>query len=96
MTNVEVGERIRHFREQKHMNKNELANLAGVSPTYVYQLEKGEKSPTVEYLGYLCDALGITLCDFFSQNKENDYDRIHALSLEQKQHLNAFLNSLLR
>ena len=65
MTAVEVGKRIKYLREQKNLKKNTLANLAGVSPTYIDKLENGERCPTVEYLGYICFGLGITLAEFF-------------------------------
>lgn len=94
MDNNLVGARIKQLREMRNMNRNELANKAGVSPTYIYQLERGEKSPTVEYLGYICDALGVGLADFFTDDKSDNNDRISALSSEQQKLLNAFLNSL--
>lgn len=90
---MEVGERIRFFREKKKMTKNELANRAGVSPTYIYQLEKGEKSPTVEYLGYVCEALGVSLNVFFSSSAVS-FNKLDSLSFEQKRSLNDFLNTL--
>ncbi len=71
MTAEEVGKRIKYLREQKHLKKNTLANLAGVSPTYIDKLENGERCPTVEYLGYICnDGLGITLAEFFRDSDE--------------------------
>lgn len=92
----EVGERIRELREQRYMNRNQLATVAGVSPTYIYQLEKGEKSPTVEYLGYICQGLGITLSEFFTQaeNPNETFDKISTLTQQQKTLLNDFLKSL--
>lgn len=70
MTAKEVGKRIKYLREQKNLKKNTLANLAGVSPTYIDKLENGERCPTVEYLGYICDGLGITLAEFFRDTDE--------------------------
>lgn len=71
MTAEEVGKRIKYLREQKNLKKNTLANLAGVSPTYIDKLENGERCPTVEYLGYICnDGLGITLAEFFRDTNE--------------------------
>ena len=66
MDNLQVAERIKKLREKHRLTKNALANLAGVSPTYIYQLEQGLKSPTVEYLGYICQALNVSLSDFLS------------------------------
>lgn len=70
MTAEEVGKRIKYLREQKNLKKNTLANLAGVSPTYIDKLENGERCPTVEYLGYICFGLGITLAEFFRESDE--------------------------
>lgn len=90
----EVGARVRCFREKKNMTKNALAIAAGVSPTYVYQIEQGLKCPTVEYLDYLCWGLGITLSEFFSEQSHGFENRLEFLTPEQKQLLNAFLSSL--
>ncbi len=93
MDTQEVGNRIKELREERKMNRNELANNAGVSPTYIYQLERGEKSPTIEYLGHICWGLGITLEDFFSSNKTS-VKELSSLTETQKNLLNAFLKSL--
>lgn len=95
MDKQEVADRIRRLRESKKMTQNALANQAGVSPTYIYQLERGEKSPTVEYLNHICWGLGISLEKFFSAEKEFPTDdRLSALNETQKDLLNKFLNSL--
>lgn len=65
-----MGKRIKYLREQKNLKKNTLANLAGVSPTYIDKLENGERCPTVEYLSYICFGLGITLAEFFRDSDE--------------------------
>ncbi len=96
MEREEVAKRIRELREERKLKQNALANLAGVSPTYIYQLERGEKSPTIEYLDHICWGLGITIEEFFSTKKEppQGTDRLAELTPEQKELLNRFLNSL--
>ncbi|MBQ4098138.1 MAG: helix-turn-helix transcriptional regulator [Clostridia bacterium] len=96
MNMKEVGERIKTLREKKYMNRNQLANNAGVSPTYIYQLERGEKSPTVEYLNNICWGLGITIEEFFATEKKDNpiFDKLSELSPQQKCLLNKFLSSL--
>lgn len=89
----EVGKRVAYFRERRNMTKNALAMAAGVSPTYIYQIEQGLKCPTVEYLDHICWGLGITLSEFFTEEKEGK-ERVAYLTPEQKKLLNAFLNSL--
>ena len=96
MDRKEIGNRIRELREERNLKQNALANLAGVSPTYIYQLERGEKSPTIEYLDHICWGLGITIQDFFAKPAEEDLtaDKLSALNPDQKLLLNRFLNSL--
>ncbi len=94
MEKAEVAARIKHLREAKNLSQNALANMAGISPTYIYQLEKGEKSPTVEYLGYICAALGISLSEFFDGKTASTCPEITALAPEQLDSLNCFLKSL--
>ena len=75
MDKFDVAKRIKSLREAKNLTQNALANSAGVSPTYIYQLEKGEKSPTIEYLDHICWGLGITLEEFFT-TKEKSVEQI--------------------
>ena len=89
----DVGKRIKALRESRKMTQYALANEAGVSPTYIYQLERGEKSPTVEYLEHICWGLGVSLSDFFN-TEEKAPDKLSSLSTEQKRLLNEFLKSL--
>ena len=94
MDKNEVGQRIRFFREKKNWTQNRLANEAGISPTYIYQVERGLKSPTVEYLSYICSALGISLGEFFKNNLFASQDTVAALTENQRKLLNAFLESM--
>ncbi len=96
MDRHDVAKRIRELREERKMTQNALAYQAGVSPTYIYQLERGEKNPTVEYIDNICWGLGITIEEFFSTKKEEpkETDRLSSLTSEQRQRLNHFLNSL--
>lgn len=94
-----VGDRLRFFREQKQISTNKLANLAGISQSYVRDIEMGNKNPTVEIIYQLCRALDISLKDFFDdENKllSNDplITRIYRLSTAQREALLAFLNTI--
>ena len=94
MEKIEVAKRIKELREKNHLSQNALANLAGVSPTYIYQFERGEKSPTVEYLNYICNALNVSLTEFFATPSDNNVLNVNSLSETQLGYLNAFLNSI--
>ena len=67
---MDVGKRIKYFRQERGITVNKLANLAGVSQSYLRDIELGNKQPTVEYLSYICEALGVTMSAFFDDNIE--------------------------
>ena len=94
-----VGDRLRFFREQKQISTNKLANLAGISQSYVRDIELGNKNPTIEVLFQLCQTLGISLKDFFDDDNKvllNDplSTRIYRLNSVQREALLAFLNTI--
>lgn len=93
---MDVGSRIKSLREERHITVNKLANLSGVSQSYLRDIELGNKQPTVEYLEYICFGLGITLQDFFCETScEDRLERaIQGLSVEQKICLADFLESI--
>lgn len=62
-----VVARFRELLEQRNMRPNELANRAGVTPSTVYSMLDGRrKEVTVNVVKKLCDALELTLGEFFS------------------------------
>lgn len=93
---MEVGERIKILRTKKGITVNKLANLAGISQSYLRDIELGKKQPTVEYLSYICDALGISLESFLSECNENRSltEEIEKLNSEQKKTLLAFIKTI--
>ena len=97
---MDIGKRIAFFRNKKNYTVNRLATLAGISQSYLRDVELGKKNPTVEVLSYLCEALNISLRDFFDDETDslllNDplLEKIYKLSPEQRNLLLNFLNSL--
>ncbi|MDE7440047.1 MAG: helix-turn-helix domain-containing protein [Clostridia bacterium] len=70
MDAIEVGKRVKQYRENAGLTQNALATRAGVAPSYIPDIEKGKKCPTVQTLGYICFGLGITLAEFFRDSDE--------------------------
>ncbi len=97
---MNVGERIKFFREKKNITVNKLANLAGISQSYLREIELGNKQPTVEYLEYICVALNISLKDFFTENTDSIsptlLTAISRLSSNEQEKLTEFLNTVLK
>lgn len=52
------GEELRKARERAGMTQEELSFEAGLHRTYISQLEGDKKSPTLDVVFRLCDALG--------------------------------------
>ncbi|MCI8404754.1 MAG: helix-turn-helix transcriptional regulator [Clostridia bacterium] len=95
---MNVGLRIKELRERKGFTVNKLANLAGISQSYLRDVELGNKNPTVETLSYFCDALDISLQEFFSEKTSeiNPFllSAILKLSDTQQIKLAEFLNAI--
>ena len=70
---MNVGLRIKELREIKGYSVNKLANMAGVSQSYLRDIEQGNKNPTVSFLSLLCEQLDITLKDFFDDTFETQF-----------------------
>ena len=60
-----VGQRIRNYRTQKGLSQDKLAELSGFHPTYIGQLERGEKNATLESIEKITSALHISLSTLF-------------------------------
>ena len=75
---VEIGQRIRNYRLQKKLSQEELAELCGLHPTYIGQVERGEKNATIESINKISAGLKISLNTLFeniesSGNIKNNY-----------------------
>jgi len=97
---MEIGKRIKQLREQKNYTINKLANLAGVSQSYLRDVELENKNPTISFLSFICEALDISLKDFFSEEFETSItsdpviQSIYRLTPEQKSALLQFLKTM--
>lgn len=67
---MDVGNRIKQLREQNMYSQNYLADIAGISQTHLRRVELGTADITVGHLQLVCDALGISLKDFFNVSEE--------------------------
>lgn len=56
-----VGQRIRNYRIHLGLNQEQLAELSGCHPTYIGQLERGEKNATLESIEKIAVALNVSL-----------------------------------
>ena len=54
-----LGANVRHHRKLKGMTQERLALDAGMERSYVSDLERGMRNPSVRALGKLAEALGV-------------------------------------
>ena len=70
-----LGERIKEERQRLHLTQAALAEAIDISDTYMGQIERGERSLTLDTLVRLVNRLGVTidflLTDYVSSGDEN-------------------------
>ena len=66
---MDIGRRVVELREMQGFSTNKLASKAGISQSYLREIEMGKRNPTVEVLSYICDALKISVGVFFSEQE---------------------------
>ncbi|NIJ24632.1 transcriptional regulator with XRE-family HTH domain [Sphingomonas japonica] len=54
-----LGANVRHYRKLKGLSQERLALDAGMERSYVSDLERGTRNPSVRALGRLAEALGV-------------------------------------
>ena len=93
---MDVSNRLISLRERCGLTQNGLAERAGVSQTHLRRVELGQADITVGHLQLLCDAMGMSIQEFFKEESNDDKISIafSKLSPKQKALLLNFLESL--
>lgn len=98
-----VGHRLCLRRKALGLSQEQTAERAGVHPTYIGQVERGEKNPTITSIAKICSALDYPMEQLFEKiietNEPDDSTRIpkecYDLILEQKQEDQEMLQKIL-
>jgi transcriptional regulator with XRE-family HTH domain len=61
-----VGSRVRSLRRSRRLTLREIAGRAGLSESFLSQLERGQTGATVQSLQRIAAALGVEVSDLFS------------------------------
>ena len=93
---MDVSKRLISLRVRCGLTQNGLAERAGVSQTHLRRVELGQADITIGHLQLLCDAMSISIQDFFKDESESDEIAIAFSKLSPKQNtlLLSFLESL--
>jgi transcriptional regulator with XRE-family HTH domain len=64
-----LGSRIREARQQRNLSARKLAELVGVTPSWISQLERGQVTPSFATMFRINHMLGITTADLFGSRQ---------------------------
>jgi len=69
---IMVGQKIRELRVKRSLTIEELAFRANLHPSYLGDLERGKRNPSLRNIARIADALNIDISGIF-QNKKDIY-----------------------
>lgn len=84
-----IGKNIRKYRSDKKMRQEDLAELTGLSTTYVGMVERGEKIPSLETFLSILNALNISADMVLYEVLSTGYDIKVSLLNEKLESLSA-------
>ena len=64
------GNTIRFFRNQSSLSQEALANQCGFHRTYIGQIERGERNPSLINIEIFASTFNISLSDLFKKCEE--------------------------
>src|SRR5438874_11836090 len=68
LAEVDVGERLRDIRRLRRATLRTIAERAGVSESFLSQVERGRASASVASLRRIAGALGVSVADLFDSS----------------------------
>lgn len=72
MTSNSIGKILKQLRKERKLTLKNLAELTGVSISFLSQVERGKSSVTLESLKKIADALKVNPTIFFSDHSQTD------------------------
>ena len=78
-----IGERLTYWRKKLSFNQSELAKQSGISQSAISLIENGENQPTVQTIETLCNAMGISLMEFFAESSTSK-NSIHVFEPDEQ------------
>lgn len=66
---VLFGDAVRRHREERELTQEELADRAGIHRTYLSDIERGSRNPSLVNIARLAGALKLSLSELFGAVK---------------------------
>lgn len=70
-----IGNRIKELRDVKEMSQKDLAYSSDLDRSYIASVENGQRNISIINIEKIAVALGVTLKEFFKDNKFDDNTR---------------------
>jgi transcriptional regulator with XRE-family HTH domain len=67
---MEFGPRLREFRKKRGLSLAQIASGAGLSKSFISQVESGQAAPSIASIKRICDVLEVSLAEMF----DDDHD----------------------
>lgn len=102
-TNEHIGKICQYYRQQNNLTQNQVAELTGLEPRHISQIERGFSKGSIDTLIKLCNAYKITpdiiLYDLLDEDIKNSisiYDeKFKKLSKRDKESILHFIDYFL-
>ena len=82
---MNIGKKIKAYRESKKMTQKEIAEVLGVEPATVSKYESGMLEPNLESLKRLSDVFEVYVDDLLNEEEEFDISKINILNVLREQ-----------
>jgi transcriptional regulator with XRE-family HTH domain len=70
VTELQLGTRIRSLRQARHLTLREVADRAGVTESFLSQVERDVTSPSIATVHRVARALGLSIAQLFAEDAE--------------------------
>ena len=102
-----IGDNIRTIRKSKGLSQEQLALRADINSSYMGQVERGEKSPTIDVLGKIAHALNcplekiVNITSTLDEQESDTYadkiaHQLHGLSAKEQEVVYKFVKQLVQ
>lgn len=100
-----VGQRLRQRRNELGYSQEYTSEMAGLHPTYIGQLERGEKNATIESVEKVCLALNMPMEDLFrnilplkstSLPAQKVYDLMISLTNKEQEAMHVMIENMVK
>ena len=80
-----LGAAVKAARMENKITQEQLAEMVGIAPSHVKQIESGNRSPSVEVLYKLALELNFSVDDIFFPGRKSDQELLYKIerSLQQ-------------